>query len=209
MIENNKPYRGIHRDSGWTWLTSECSRLEVGEWYKSKRGYVVFVEDINRKPKSKDTKEYAHVRVHTTGNILYLSEEQVSWFSKTEDPGTPCGTALLQHTESELTSISGKSSTISKYDHIYTKYAHVVNGSVYRIQNVAQDKTPTWEHKRKGKKLNIKGQVRCKIECQNCGQERDIKVQDAFQVKLCLDCKGKKRKKNLKKFLDKKSKETK
>jgi len=204
--EEKEPYRGLHRDSGWTWLTIDGSKLEVGSWYKSKRGFILKIVDIAPKQHNKfDKREYAHSISHGTGNIVFVDEEQVSWFTLTEDPGTPCGTMLVGDQKTDEHTPAKKQELI-KYDDIYSKYPHVVPGSIYKVQNISQEKAPSWERKRKGQKLSIKGQVRCKIICGKCKGERDIKVQDAFQVKLCLDCRGKKRKTELNKFLAKKPK---
>lgn len=52
----------------------------------------------------------------------------------------------------------------------YQKYPHVIHNSIYFDTEVNKKK--------------------CKIKCTKCGNERSIKVQDAFIVKLCLDCKN-------------------
>lgn len=181
------------------WEISDGTKAEPGRWYKSKRGCIILVDEIRE---NGDVIAISHV----TGNKIAVPPEQVIYFTPTEDPGTPCGTIMVTGEDAS----GSTSSNGAGYSDLYSKYPHVVPGSIYKVQNVSgTDGIPTWERKRKGKKISIKGQVRCKIICQepDCKNERDIKVQDAFQVKKCEACRDKKKKKNLKKFLDKKKDE--
>ena len=90
-----------------------------------------------------------------------------------------------EQTEARTVSEVFNEGSMTKHDHIYQKYPHVIADSIYKTNT------------------DDKKQIRCKITCKTCGNERDIKIQDAFQVKLCLDCKGKKKKKETAKFLKK------
>lgn len=183
------------RQQGRHWEISDGTKAVPGKWYKSKRGYSILLWEL-----LEDGSVIA--QSHTTGNKVTVPPDQVLYFTLDEDPGTPCGTIMVGG-ESE----GETPEEIAKHDSVYAKYPHIIPGSVYKVQNVGvKDNTPQWERKRKGKKTQIKGQVRCKIRCQEpgCDNERDIKVQDAFQVKKCEACRDKKKKKNLEKFLDKK-----
>jgi hypothetical protein len=181
---------------GRHWEISDGTKAEPGRWYKSKRGYLVYLEELVEDGSVK-------ARSHTTGNIVDVPADQVLYFTLAEDPGTPCGTMLVN---GEASGSAADVKVQDQYSHVYDKYPHVIEGSVYKVKNVTNTKNEPFV---RGKKTQIKGQVRCKILCEICGAERDIKVQDAFQVKICLECKSKKRKKNLKEFLDKKKKDQK
>lgn len=165
----------------------------AGSWYRTKRGNLCRAESL-------DEDGTVFVTSHFTGNLVPVPREQVLFFTSAEEPDTECGTMLIESKESD----KGTEENTSAFSTIYSKYPHVVPGSVYKVKNVASTKDEPFI---RGKKTKIKGQVRCKIRCQEdgCENERDIKVQDAFQVKKCLDCRSKKKKKDLKKFLDKKS----
>ncbi len=65
------------------------------------------------------------------------------------------------------------------YADFYKKYSHVVKGSV---------REPTKEDLKVLTKCH--GRV-CTIKCTDCGTERVINVQDAFQVTRCPACKVK------------------
>lgn len=187
------------RQQGRHWEISDGTKAEPGRWYNSKRGSLCLLEELMEDGSAK-------ARSHFTGNLVEVPPNQLLYFTHAEDPGTPCGTMLVQNGEN---GVNGNSEEIARYSDVYTKYPHVIPGSVYKVQNIGtKESMPQWERKRKGKKVEIKGQVRCKIQCQEpgCSNERDIKVQDAFQVKKCEACRDKKKKKNLKKFLDKKKK---
>lgn len=181
---------------GRHWEISDGTKAELGKWYRSKRGHLVLLEEL-----VEDGSIIA--RSHFTGNPVKVPANQVLYFTPAEDPGTPCGIIMMENKEDE----DNSPKEIIKYNNIYNKYPHIIIGSVYRMQNIStKDNTPQWERKRKGKKLQIKGQVRCKIRCQEpgCNNERDIKVQDAFQVRKCESCRDKKKTRNLKKFLNRK-----
>lgn len=205
--------------------------VEADNWYKTKRGSLVKVTYLE---------EDGSVTVlsHFTGNGVLVPPEQVYLFTPAEDPGSPCGTMIVDSSD------DGKSSNsdVSKYAHNYIKYPHIVPDSIYRVkstgaaqQHPMMAKINTALQYSKGNekvaaesvglslkemrkiinkysgKMIAKGQVRCLIKCQepDCTNERDIKIQDVFQVKKCLECKNKKRKKNLDKFLKNKDKDTK
>jgi len=59
----------------------------------------------------------------------------------------------------------------------YSKYSHVVNGSV-RKATTEEVTTYTWARH---------GSV-CTIKCVGCGVERSVATQDAWQTKQCDDC---------------------
>lgn len=182
------------------WEIADGTKAEPGRWYRSKRKCLVLLDEL------KDDGSVVGIS-HVTGNKVSVPPEQVIYFTPDEDPGTPCGTILVTGEDAEnATSTNGGGG--SSHFEMYDKYSHIIPGSIYKVQNVSgTDGIPAWERKRKGKKISIKGQVRCKIRCQEpgCNNERDIKVQDAFQVKKCEACRDKKKKKNLEKFLDKKA----
>lgn len=176
--------------------TSDGSKVMVGAWYKSRAGHPVLIDSLC---------EDGSVKIisHSTGNILEIPPYQVIHFTLSSDPGTPCGVVIVEN-DVEL---DVKQNSVNT--DLYVKYPHIVAGSIYKMQNMTSSSTiPAWERKRSGKKINIKGQVRCKIICQKpgCSNERDIKVQDAFQVKVCDECRKRKRKKNLNEFLNKDNK---
>ena len=59
------------------------------------------------------------------------------------------------------------------------KYSHVVSGSVREVKAGSKVDGIVAAH----------GRI-CKVKCK-CGKTRTINVQDAFQVKLCLNCQAK------------------
>lgn len=173
------------------WIIANGDTLEYGNWYATKRGFIIKVEDLHDDGQAK-------VISHRTGNPIVVSANEISQFTIVEDPGTPCGTIIGDGGEI-------KDSMNSSYNGLYIKYPHIVEGSIYRVQSVGSNNNSDEKaiRKRRGHKTTIKGQVRCKILCQEpgCKNQRDIKVQDAFQVKKCDECKkkSKKKKKNDKK----------
>jgi len=175
---------------------SDGTPIVEGEWYKSLRGHLFVVSFV------KPDGNVVGVG-HMSGNTITIPPEQVAKFTKAEDPGTACGTMVSNE------SANNAVARVSKNDNLYAKYPHIIPGTIYQVQNVSSEKLPEWERKRQGKKLEIKGQTRCKIKCIDCGEERDIKIQDAFQVKTCLNCRSAKRKKQLTSFLKNKEKEAK
>jgi hypothetical protein len=100
------------------------------------------------------------------------------------------------------------------YFELYKKYPHIIPDSVYFVKATGQKGATEVAVKIEGKmrlkkvKSGVKGATRCKIRCQTpgCKNTRDIKVQDAFQVKTCMECKNKKKQENLKEFISKKKK---
>lgn len=177
------------------WEIADGTKALPNAWYETKRKCLILL-------KSRKDDGCVDVISHQTGNTITVPPSQIIHFTPSSDPGTPCGTIITGAEDTNNGSMLDKVNV-----DLYSKYPHIVQGSIYKVQNISgTDGTPAWERKMKGKKINIKGQVRCKITCQepDCTNERDIKVQDAFQVKKCEECKNKKRKKNLKKFLDKK-----
>lgn len=172
------------------WEISDGSTAEPGGWYTTKQDRLALLEELS-------DNGFVKARSHFSGNLIDIPPEQVIYFKKAEDPGTICGTLLI--TADSTNDVE----ETSKHNNTYLKYPHVIPGSIYKVQNNVKDTTPTWERKRKGKKITIRGQVRCKIICQEpgCSNERDIKIQDAFQVKKCETCRDRKKKKSLNKFL--------
>lgn len=181
------------------WKTIDGSRVVEGCWYKTKRNCLICVLKLNEDGT-------IIVESHLTANRIIVPQEQYVYFTLAEDPGTPSGVKLLESTESK---VMGTVGGINRYNSLYDKYPHIIKNSIYTMQNINREGTPKWEKKREGKKTQIKGQVRCKITCQSpgCNNERDIKVQDAFQVKFCEQCKTKVKKENLAKLIADKSKE--
>jgi hypothetical protein len=178
----------------------ELTKIGVGEWYYTKRGHLCRVEKI-------DNRGHVFVTSHYTGSLveLYPESGQIENFTPAPEPDTLPGTAITMSGSSEDNGKCGQ------YDKLYEKYPHIVHGSIYKVQKtnaLVKEKLVKEDgrHKLKKKKNDARGETRCVIKCQTpgCKNTRDIKVQDAFQVKLCEDCKKKKRKKNLKKFLSKK-----
>lgn len=170
---------------------SDSSIAKVGSWYLSKRGSLARIDELLEDGE-------VLVTSHVTGNKIKVPPEQLLFFKPADEPDTEPGTLLLENSDSDIVP-----NTTNKYSDMYTKYPHVIDGSIYRVKNISNKEKKFV----RGKKTKIKGQVRCKIECILCGNERDIKVQDAFQVKYCLDCKNKKKRKNLDKFLKNKKNE--
>jgi hypothetical protein len=178
--------------------------LEVGKWYNTKRNFLCVVDMIKQDGS-------VTVRSHLTGNYIDITKEQVEFFTEAEEPNTEPGVALMGEE-------SKKSNESGEYDHLYKKYPNIVKGSIYKVQSIASNANHTEElhyvnvngkkrAKIKKQKKTAKGATRCLITCQvdGCNNTRDIKIQDAFQVKTCDDCKNKKKKANLKKFLKRKN----
>jgi len=168
--------------------------IAIGKWYYSKRGHLCRADD------RLDDGTYV-VTSHYTGNRISVSENEASFFKEAEEPATSPGTAIALQVASKTKN--------EDFDHLYEKYTNIVPGSIYKVQTTANKKRDDFvkvEGKMRVKKgmMLAKGSTRCKIFCIICGKERDIKVQEAFQVKYCEECKGIQKKKNLKKFLDKK-----
>lgn len=59
----------------------------------------------------------------------------------------------------------------------YSKYSHVIKGS---IQEVERGTVPTQTG------VHSHGRI-CIISCEDCGAERVINVQDAFQTRYCIE----------------------
>jgi len=174
--------------------------IAIGEWYTTKRGHLCRVEKI-------DADGSVWVTSHYTGSLLRIwpNSNQLECFTRAEDPGTQPGTALVSNSD-----INGN----GEHDWIYEKYPHVIPDSIYKVKDTSSSKEDMEFKKVDGKiraktvKKTKKAATRCRIRCTNegCKNERDIKVQDAFQVKVCDECKAKKRRKNLDKLLAKKGK---
>jgi len=173
----------------------------IGEWYHTKRGHLCRIEKI-------DTDSTVWVTNHYTGNLVNIwpDSDQLEHFVAAPEPDTMAGTAMV--------TVGGENGGPSEHDWIYEKYPHVIPGSVYKVKDNVKSKEEM-EFKKvdgkiraKTKKKVQKAATRCKIACttEGCDNERDIKVQDAFQVKVCEECKSKKRRKNLDKLLEKKGK---
>lgn len=186
--------------------------LQIGEWYKSKRGHLCLIE---RMKKNRYGDEVVVATSHSTGNLIEIgidSGQLEHFVGPVPAPDTLPGTAIFGSGE---TKENGE--VLGKYTHIYTKYPHVIPDSIYKVKNVGnkkEDEEIVWVNgkpRAKKQKMSIKGAVRCEIQCQipGCKNTRDIKIQDCFQVKFCVECKGTKRKKELKKFLESKKDEPK
>jgi hypothetical protein len=180
--------------------------IEVGKWYHTKRDFLCLIYILKQD-------ESVIVQSHITGNYIFVPKEQTAFFKKAKKPDTEPGIALMDK-KSEKANISGE------YDHLYLKYSNIVAGSIYKVQSTASNAQHTEQleyvnidgkkrAKIKKNKKTAKGATRCLVICQveGCSNTRDIKVQDAFQVKKCDECKKKKRKKDLKKFLKSKKNE--
>jgi len=166
------------------WIISTGDKIEIGKWYATKRGFIVQIDDLYEDGQAK-------VISHRTGNPIVVSVHEISEFTPAENPGTPCGTVIDKDGNE-------KSRLDSSYGGLYAKYPHIVEGSIYRVQNTNSGVKQKIDLKRRARKTTVKGQVRCKIWCQEpeCKNQRDIKVQDAFQVKKCDSCKKKTKKIN-------------
>ena len=170
-------------------------KLLIGEWYRSKRGHLFLVENI-------ESNNSIIVTSHYTGNLFKLNNNQLPFVvGPVQAPKTPLGTAITTQPNEQQDDENG-------FNHIYNKYAHVILDSVYKVKNTGgADKKDfikiEGKLRSKKRKFSVRGATRCKIACQTegCNNTRDIKVQDAFQVKLWSDCKNKKRKSNLNKFI--------
>ena len=178
--------------------------IAIGEWYHTKRGHLCRVEKI-------DADGGVWVTSHYTGNLLNIwpNSGQLEQFLAAPEPDTAPGTAMV--------TVGSENGGSIEHDWIYEKYPHVIPGSVYKVKDNVKSKDEM-EFKKvdgkiraKTKKKVQKAATRCKIACttEGCNNERDIKVQDAFQVKVCIECKSKKRRKNLDKLLEKKGKKKK
>lgn len=171
--------------------------LEVGKWYKTKREQLCRVDTIKQDG-------YAIVQSHFSGNFTIVPPDQITFFKEAETPDTAPGTVIAPKTE--ITKVETE-----KHESLYDRYPNIVAGSIYKVQATTRPPQAAPElivrddgkTRIKKKKLEIKGATRCLVKCQNCDNTKDIKVQDAFHVKLCDECKKKNKKKQLNKFLDK------
>jgi hypothetical protein len=170
-------------------MTAKNVPIEAGMWYTSKRGSLFKVKELHEDG-------WITGISHLTGTEVKIPPEQVYWINPADEPDTEPGMLLMGGSSDDTEKANG---VAHKYAHLYNKYSHIKPGSIFRVKNIKGDDTPNW----KKKKIQIKGQVRCVIVCE-CGNEREIKVQDAFQVKKCIECKKRKRRKSLDKFLEKK-----
>ncbi|KKM81525.1 hypothetical protein LCGC14_1328910 [marine sediment metagenome] len=175
--------------------------VEPGKWYNTKRNYLCRIDSISQDGT-------AWVTSHYTGNKMKVPEKQVKFFMIAEEPDTLPGTAVMEAVNTE--------SAQNEYNTLYTKYPNIVQGSIYRVQANVKTKEEIEEFEVDGKKRHkfkkkiAKGSTRCLVICQmeGCFNTRDIKIQDAFQVKQCIDCKKKKKKLELTSFLTKKKTST-
>ena len=153
--------------------------LMIGEWYYSKRKHLCRIEKISS--------NVVEVTSHYTGHLCSIPLEDTKYLEKAPEPDTAPGTAIMETVEED----------VKQYNSIYEKYPHVVEGSIYKVKNNIGNKDTEQTFKAEGKlrvkikKGSVKGATRCKINCVACGTERDIKIQDAFQVRFCLECKKK------------------
>jgi len=167
-------------------------KLKVGHWYLSKKGYLCRIDEI---PEVGDIS----VTAHYSGTRIKVPIEQAKFFTQTSTPDIRPGMA-------RMTNIPKKK--VENYESLYEKYPHLVRDSIYIVKSMV---TPTEQlvkidGKARLKKNRVeKGATRCQIRCQThgCRNTRDIKVQDAFQVKFCDKCKSAKKKDSLEKFLKK------
>jgi hypothetical protein len=167
------------------WITSEGLTVTPEAWYLTKRNYIILVKTLL------DNGSIAAIS-HKTGNKVIIQPEEIIYLKSTTDPGIPCGTfiaTIKSNVRGNINKINKINASDSK---AYSKYPHIINGSIYRVENTnSGTKIQKWERKLNNQKVVIKGQVRCRIKCQRpgCVNERDIKIQDAFQVRFCADCK--------------------
>jgi hypothetical protein len=169
--------------------------FDVGKWYRSKRGHLCRLELLHQDGS-------VTVTSHYTAHAIKINSEESQFLTETEPPETPAGTAMQLIKEEQK----------DEYFDMYKKYKHIVPDSIYCVKNIGQKSPTEVSFKVNGKtrvkkvKSGIKGATRCKIHCQTsgCKNTRDIKVQDAFQVTVCVECKTKKKKETLKAFLGKK-----
>lgn len=158
--------------------------LQIGSWYTSKMGALCKIDGIHEDGS-------VDVVSHSTGKKIAVPKEQAEHFTPTNDPKTPVGLLLMKEEDVKH----------KDYTKTYEKYPHIIKGSIYCMKDVGAEIKDLMIRKQK---VTIKGSTRCKILCA-CGKERDIKVQDAFQVNQCEDCRGKKRKIKLQKMLKERS----
>jgi hypothetical protein len=167
-------------------------KIKVGHWYLSKKGALCRVDEIPEEGE-------ITVTAHYSGSRIKIPHAQAEFFTETSAPDIGPGMA-------RMSSIPKKK--VENYEALYDKYPHIVKESIYIVKSMV---TPTEQlvkidGKARLKKNKVaKGSTRCKIKCQThgCKGTRDIKVQDAFQVKFCDKCKSAKKKDNLEKFLKK------
>jgi hypothetical protein len=140
------------------------------------------------------------VTAHYSGSQLTIPKSQAEFFKNAPSPKTKPGSAVCEHTLDDE----------ENFEEMYDKYPNIVRGSIYRVKSNV--KAPSEKIVKIEGKIRIKtgkiasGATRCIVTCQSkgCKNQRDIKVQDAFQVKYCEECKRRIRKENLKEFLKKK-----
>ena len=166
----------------------ESKMVEANKWYKSKKGALIRVDQVNADGTVIGTS-------HFTGNIIRVSADEAGFFTPTDAPETAPGMMIVKE-KKENNPIN---------ESTYAKYPHIIPGSIYRVKNIQSQEKEATAYVR-NKKISIHGAIRCKIRCK-CGKERDIKVQDAFQVSRCLDCVKADKKKKLDKMLAEKRKQ--
>ena len=164
--------------------------INIGSWYKSKRGHLCRAELLHQDGS-------VTVISHFTGNKILLDPEQVSHLRETDQPDTPIGSPML----------GTNTKTMDDHTEVYAKYRHIVPDSIYKSQSTHKVVEEKFEADGKLRVKTTKsgevGATRCKIKCQTpkCKNTRDIKVQDAWVTKYCEVCMKIRRKESLKKFL--------
>jgi len=165
--------------------------IDVGKWYHSKRGHLCRAELLHQDGS-------VTVTSHYTGNKVKLHAEEVKYLKETHEPNTPIGTALQIINSEEK----------NEYFDLYKKYKHVIPGSIYKVQSTnksVKEKVFKVDGKTRVKtiKTSTASATRCKIKCQTpkCKNTRDIKIQDAWSVKFCEECRKAKKREYLKTFL--------
>lgn len=157
--------------------TNNGDNIIVGKWYYSRRGHLFLVYELCESG-------YIIAIAHISGNKIKISPEQLYHAMPADVPKIPPG--MLLSSELDNKKLKQKNNRTATHQHLYEKYSHIVIGSVYSIRKTGSKSS-------KKSKSTHKGEMRCKIICQEnkCNNERDIKVQDAFQVKRCKDCQKK------------------
>jgi len=166
--------------------------VEVGVWYKSKRGHFCRAELLHQDGTMTVTSHY-------TGNQIILQPGEVEHLTMAkEEPSTPVGSPLQIVKCDE-----------NDYSDLYTKHRHIVPGSIHKVLGTNKTMEEKFEADGKMRIKTIKsgavGSTRCEIRCQTrkCKNTRDIKVQDAWVAKYCEACMKLRKKAALKAFLQK------
>ena len=168
-------------------------KLKVNHWYISLKGAICRIDEI---PNEGDIL----VTAHYSGSRINVPREQTKYFKETKKPDTEPGTVITSKKPNE--------NKLTNNETIYKKYPNIIKDSIYEVQSSVKPVEQIVKVNGRvtiGKTKAAKGATRCKVKCQTpgCKGIRDIKVQDAFQVKFCTKCKDTQKKENLKKFLKK------